>query len=44
MMDSDYPRQIGNIDKVVKVIENLPIADDARQAVWGGNIARLPKV
>lgn len=41
MLGSDYPHQIGDMDKAVRVIENLPIADNARQAVLGGNAKRL---
>src|SRR5574341_583460 len=41
VLGSDYPHQIGNMDKAVQVIEHLAIADDARQAVLGGNAEQL---
>ena len=44
MLGSDYPHQIGDMEKAVQVIENLPIAAEARQAVLGGNAKRLLKL
>ena len=44
VLGSDYPHQIGNMDKAVRVIEELPITGDMRQAVLGGNAARLLKL
>jgi len=44
LLGSDYPHQIGDMEKAVKVIERLPLGDDARQAVLGGNAARLLKL
>jgi aminocarboxymuconate-semialdehyde decarboxylase len=44
VLGSDYPHQIGDMDKAVKVIQTLPIADDVRRAVLGGNAARLLKL
>jgi aminocarboxymuconate-semialdehyde decarboxylase len=44
VLGSDYPHQIGNMDKAVKVIEELPITGAMRQAVLGGNAARLLKL
>ncbi|MEP7198589.1 MAG: amidohydrolase family protein [Chloroflexota bacterium] len=41
LLGSDYPHQIGDMDKAVRVIERLPIADDVRQRVLGGNAANL---
>jgi aminocarboxymuconate-semialdehyde decarboxylase len=44
VLGSDYPHQIGDMGKAVKVIEDLTITDDRRQAVWAGNAARLLKL
>lgn len=44
MLGSDYPHQIGDMEKAVKVIENLPIAADTRAAILGGNARRLLKL
>jgi aminocarboxymuconate-semialdehyde decarboxylase len=44
LLGSDYPHQIGDMDKAVKVVEALPIAEDVRQAVLGGNAQRLLKI
>jgi aminocarboxymuconate-semialdehyde decarboxylase len=44
LLGSDYPHQIGNMGKAVKVIEGLTISDDARQAVLGDNARRLLKL
>ena len=41
LLGSDYPHQIGDMEKAVKVIEHLPLAGAERQAVLGGNAARL---
>jgi aminocarboxymuconate-semialdehyde decarboxylase len=41
MLGSDYPHQIGDMDKAIKVIQGLPIAEDVRAAVLGGNAQRL---
>ena len=44
VLGSDYPHQIGDMDRAVKVIEGLPVAEEARRAVLGGNAARLLKL
>ncbi len=44
VLGSDYPHQIGDMDKAVKVIEALPLAAEVRQAVLGGNAQRLLKL
>jgi len=44
VLGSDYPHQIGDMGKAVRVIEGLPVAEDARRAVLGGNAARLLKL
>ena len=44
LLGSDYPHQIGDMDKAVKVVENLPVAEDVCQAVLGGNATRLLKL
>jgi aminocarboxymuconate-semialdehyde decarboxylase len=44
LLGSDYPHQIGDMDKAVRVIEQLPFAEDVRQAVLGRNAARLLKL
>ncbi len=41
VLGSDYPHQIGDMDRAVKVIQGLPIAGEARDAVLGGNAARI---
>lgn len=44
MLGSDYPHQIGDMDKAVKVVAGLPISPEAGAAVLGGNAARLLKL
>jgi aminocarboxymuconate-semialdehyde decarboxylase len=44
VLGSDYPHQIGDMNRAVKVIEGLPVPEDARRAVLGGNAARLLKL
>lgn len=44
LLGSDYPHQIGDMQKAVQVIENLPITEDVRQQVLGRNAARLLKI
>lgn len=44
LLGSDYPHQIGDMHKAVKVIEGLPVSEDVRQAVLGGNATRLLKL
>lgn len=44
ILGSDYPHQIGNMEKAVKVVEGLPIDDQTRQAILGGNAAQLLKL
>ena len=43
-LGSDYPHQIGDMEKAVKVIENLPVSADVRQQVLGTTAARLLKL
>jgi aminocarboxymuconate-semialdehyde decarboxylase len=44
LLGSDYPHQIGDMEKAVKVIEALPVAPDVRARVLGSNAARLLKL
>jgi aminocarboxymuconate-semialdehyde decarboxylase len=38
---SDYPHQIGSLDKMVSSIKPLDIPDDHKEAILGGNATRL---
>jgi aminocarboxymuconate-semialdehyde decarboxylase len=38
---SDYPHQIGSIPSMLEAIRKLPVADEQRAAIYGGNAARL---
>jgi aminocarboxymuconate-semialdehyde decarboxylase len=38
---SDYPHQIGSLDKMVSSIKSLDIPEDQKEAILGGNAARL---
>jgi len=38
---SDYPHQIGSIPSMLRSIDSLEIADEAKAAIRGGNAARL---
>ena len=38
---SDYPHQIGSLEKMVESIAALDIPADAKEAIYGGNAARL---
>lgn len=44
LLGSDYPHQIGDMEKAVQVIERLPLGEAERQSVLGGNAARLLKL
>jgi aminocarboxymuconate-semialdehyde decarboxylase len=44
MLGSDYPHQIGDMAKAVQVVQGLPVSDEARRLVLGGNAARLLKL
>ncbi|MBI3732742.1 MAG: amidohydrolase [Chloroflexi bacterium] len=44
LLGSDYPHQIGDMQKAVTVIENLTLGDEARGKVLGGNARRLLKL
>jgi aminocarboxymuconate-semialdehyde decarboxylase len=44
VLGTDYPHQIGDMEKPVKVIGSLPIPAEARASVLGGNAARLLKL
>ncbi|MCA1554218.1 MAG: amidohydrolase, partial [Chloroflexi bacterium] len=41
LLGSDYPHQIGDMDKAVNVVQGLPIDDAERAQVLGSNAARL---
>ncbi|MDR3701457.1 MAG: amidohydrolase family protein [Candidatus Sulfopaludibacter sp.] len=41
MAGSDYPHMIGSIPQMIQSIANLPISDDDKAAIYGGNAARL---
>ncbi|MEK6629567.1 MAG: amidohydrolase family protein, partial [Acidobacteriota bacterium] len=38
---SDYPHQIGSIPSMLGSIRALPVSDDVKSAILGGNAARL---
>ncbi len=38
---SDYPHQIGSLERMVESVSSLPIPDDEKAAILGGNAARL---
>ena len=38
---SDYPHQIGSIEKMLQAITNLPIKESDRAGIFGGNAERL---
>jgi aminocarboxymuconate-semialdehyde decarboxylase len=44
LLGSDYPHQIGDMEKAVKVIENLPISEEIREKVIGANAVKLLKI
>jgi aminocarboxymuconate-semialdehyde decarboxylase len=44
VLGTDYPHQIGDMEKAVRVVSALPIAEDARAAILGDNAARLLKL
>jgi aminocarboxymuconate-semialdehyde decarboxylase len=41
---TDYPHQIGSIPKMLKSLRELDIPDAGREAIFGGNAARLLKL
>jgi len=41
MVGSDYPHQIGSLQKAVKVVEDLPFSSDVKEQIFGGNAKRL---
>lgn len=41
VLGTDYPHQIGDMEKAVRVVSRLPIPEDARAGILGGNAARL---
>jgi aminocarboxymuconate-semialdehyde decarboxylase len=44
MLGSDYPHQIGDMDKAVKVIEGLPLSADIREQILGANAVNFLKI
>ncbi len=38
---SDYPHQIGSIPLMLEAVGALPIPDDAKAGILGGNAAKL---
>ena len=44
LLGSDYPHQIGDMGKAVRVIENLPISAEVREKVIGANAVNLLKM
>jgi aminocarboxymuconate-semialdehyde decarboxylase len=44
VLGTDYPHQIGDMEKAVRVVSGLPIPADDRAAILGGNAARLLKL
>ena len=41
LMGSDYPHQIGDLPGAVQTIEGLPVVDEEKEKILGGNAARL---
>ncbi len=41
LLGSDYPHQIGDMQRAVQVIGALPITDEQRALIYSGNAARL---
>ena len=41
MAGSDYPHMIGSIPQMIQSIASLPISDEDKAAIYGGNAARL---
>jgi aminocarboxymuconate-semialdehyde decarboxylase len=41
---SDYPHQIGSIPKMLQAVRSLPISDEDRDKILGGNARRILKV
>ncbi len=41
MAGSDYPHQIGSMDKMLASLGQLDITEEERAAISGGNAARL---
>jgi predicted TIM-barrel fold metal-dependent hydrolase len=38
---SDYPHQIGSLEKMVKSLENLDIKEEAKEKIASGNAKKL---
>jgi predicted TIM-barrel fold metal-dependent hydrolase len=38
---SDYPHQIGSIPLMLEALRGLPISEDAKEGILGGNARRL---
>ena len=41
VLGSDYPHQIGSLEKMLKSIEDLPIPPEEKKLIFGGNASRL---
>lgn len=44
VMGSDFPHQIGDLERSVERITSLPIGDDEKEKILGGNAAELLKL
>jgi len=44
MVGSDYPHQIGSLAKAVRVIEDLPLANEVKDQIFGANARRVFKI
>ncbi|HEY6041973.1 MAG TPA: amidohydrolase family protein [Anaerolineae bacterium] len=44
LLGSDYPHQIGDMALAVRVLQDLPVADDVRAKILAGNAAHLLKL
>ena len=44
VLGTDYPHQIGDMEKAVRVVSGMPIDERSRSAILGGNAARLLKL
>jgi aminocarboxymuconate-semialdehyde decarboxylase len=41
---SDYPHQVGYIDRALKAVREMPVSDEERSRILGGNAAALLKI
>jgi aminocarboxymuconate-semialdehyde decarboxylase len=41
VLGTDFPHQVGYIDRALDAVRNMPVTDDERARILGGNAARL---